>query len=92
MYEKTGTNMVKGVLHNPCRLYDLCRMLEVFRTVCPAAVYTTLFNMVKFVVPNLDAVRMTHRTPRLVADDPTIPVDNAFKIMVQQQQGLHPWL
>ena len=63
MYAKQGTTLVKTVLYDQAKMFDLLRLLEVLRTLFPASVFCTLFNMIKFVVPNQDAMSASRIAP-----------------------------
>ena len=76
--------MVNSVLYKPIVLYDSMCLLEVVRTVCPADVFSTLFNMVRFVVPNVDSKVYTRMPPRDILANPRIPDDNACKRLCLQ--------
>lgn len=103
MFSKQGTNMVRSVLYRPAVLYDVVRMLEVARTVMPGPMFCTWFNMVKFVVPNLDAKLWCKTNPeeavRLMSLPPGRdgslqgpPPEAMTSVMLRQQELLHPWL
>lgn len=79
LFQKKGTTMVNSVLYMPTKLFDCLRLLEVVRTVCPCGVFSTLFNMVRYVVPNVDSKVYTRMPPRDVLLNRRIPPDNACK-------------